>query len=840
MATPLQKKVDAIQAKVDAQNAAKTPVVPPTPEVPLSTNTPVPAPQVQPAPLSPVEAIRAARAKVVAPAPWVVAPVNTAPNTPWQDVAKAKLEANGIDTTKLGTWVWENFVPYKGEQATVIPDTTWKVNADGTPIVPTPTEPKAETKTTTKPLETTTPSPIVVQNEDEAFKTLMAGGILADTRENNAFKQTYKQFWFYNWLDNKTLANKISAGEVGSKFTNLLARFNPTKYAEVVKMSEDITKVNDINANAQRLYNVANKTPQPAVTKTSDQLMQDLISGIETVPQKYSDIVAQAYADNPEIKEKSDKLAVLDDKVDTIDTEIDKMYETYRTQYPDVPQAMLMGMVNRATYGLTQERNALVKESKLLYSQYKDEKDQIDQGIQYDIAQQDKIDQRMFDLKTTLYGNKRADEIRDEDYARAEERIMNDRTYTEEQRKIALEDNLKIALSDIGEKFNPNADYNTLLGQYADAKKKQIESGQYLDRYQAETQRLNALKTSTKTNKETPSYLGNYSDISEVSWLYDWPMANIINAKPWDVIPTTRQEYRKLTPTGGMQCAEYVNRIMGSSFWNSLDDKLKIAQDNNGTVGSAVVMDVGTPEWHIGIITKDLWDSWEVKSSNYNLDGRISVDKIPKWNIAWYYTPDSIKSKPMDSSQRVFRSQELTRFKDSQKDFLTALDQQRNLAVSLIEDPNGVTDLGSVYQFMKTLDPDSVVRETEFATAAKASGFADRNTINQYLDALEKWVILTGKQRENMLKISKKYVEKRAERYDADYDKLIDSLKSQWITNKDLYPVRASDFIRTSSDTPELSEKEIQIIKDVKAKYPNATDEDLDDALNFYKSLQNG
>ena len=144
-------------------------------------------------------------------------------------------------------------------------------------------------------------------------------------------------------------------------------------------MSEDITKVNDINSNAQRLYNTANGTAQPVVTKTSDQLMEDLISGIETVPQKYSDIVAKAYADNPEIKEKADKLAVLDDKVDTIDTEIDKMYETYRTQYPDVPQAMLMGMVNRATYGLTQERNGLVKESKLLYSQYKDEKDQIDQ-----------------------------------------------------------------------------------------------------------------------------------------------------------------------------------------------------------------------------------------------------------------------------------------------------------------------------------------------------------------------------------------------------------------------------------------------------------------------------
>lgn len=127
-------------------------------------------------------------------------------------------------------------------------------------------------------------------------------------------------------------------------------------------------------------------------------MMQDLVDGIEKVDKKYSDVVAEAYAANPQIKEKADKIAVLDDKIENIDIEVDKIAETYRTQYPDVPQAMLMGMVNRAAYGLTQERNALVRENKLLYAQYKEEKEQIDKGIEYDIAQEEKIEKRKFDL----------------------------------------------------------------------------------------------------------------------------------------------------------------------------------------------------------------------------------------------------------------------------------------------------------------------------------------------------------------------------------------------------------------------------------------------------------
>lgn len=815
--TPTITDVNSVTPKTQTPNMSVAPVV--APVVAPATKAPSPI----------ASAVKAAKAKTV-PAP--TAPVET---TQWPQtgntinmtaeqyaawvakVGKEKMDASMQKfLNQWGTLTWQ--------QASIIGDQVSSINEmtapQTTPTPTTPTETKTETPTTpTTPTTTTTPTPVQPKTTDEAFSILMSGGKLDNTKENALFQNDYNTFSSFNAMDEKTLGNVMAKWDLTPKMANLLARYNPAKLAAAQKIANDTTSVNDINTNAQNLYSLATGTPKPTVTKTSDQLMQDLIDGIDKVDQKYSDIVAKAYADNPQIKEKADKLAVLDDKIDTIDAEIEKMYETYRTKYPDVPQGMLIGMVNRATYGLTQERNALVKESKLLYSQYKDEKDMIDKGIEYDIAQQEKVNQRLFDLRTTLYWDKRADEIREEDYARAEERIMNDRTYTEEQRKIALKDNLKIALGDMWVKINPDADYNTLLSQYADAKKEEIQRWFNLDRYQAETQRINALKTKTTDDWYT---LWDYSDIWEVADLYEWPMSDLIGANPWDVIPTTREEYRKLTPTWGMQCAEYVNRIMGSSFWNSLDSKLKIASDDTGTVGSAVVMDVWTPEWHIWIITKDLWDAWEVKSSNFNNDGRISVDVIPKDKVAWYYTPDALKNKTLSPNQRVISNQIITNFQTRQKDFETALNQYRNLAVSLQWDPTWVKDLGSVYTFMKTLDPSSVVRETEFATAAAASGIMDRNTMLQYWQKFKDWVILTGKQRENMLNISKEFVKQRAERYNTEYEEALKALWQNWISKKQIFFPKSTNFLEEHK-SQEMDEADLletqQSIFEAKAKW---------------------
>ncbi len=100
-----------------------------------------------------------------------------------------------------------------------------------------------------------------------------------------------------------------------------------------------------------------------------------------------------------------------------------------------------------------------------------------------------------------------------------------------------------------------------------------------------------------------------------------------------------------------MQCAEYVNRIMGSTFGDTMADKISKAKDTNGQVGSAIVWDAGDKvHGHIGIILADNGDSWTVRSSNMRGDTMVTTDVIPKNIAKGYYTPDSVKNLPSDVS----------------------------------------------------------------------------------------------------------------------------------------------------------------------------------------------
>ena len=101
------------------------------------------------------------------------------------------------------------------------------------------------------------------------------------------------------------------------------------------------------------------------------------------------------------------------------------------------------------------------------------------------------------------------------------------------------------------------------------------------------------------------------------------------------------------------------------------------------------------------------------------------------------------------------------------------------------EEPSGASDIALLIGYMKTLDPGSVVRETEYATAKNAGGVSERvrNIFNNVRDG----VILTPKLREDFIKsattqvqpyierqikLDKKYT-KRAKDYDLNPERVI-------------------------------------------------------------------
>ena len=70
---------------------------------------------------------------------------------------------------------------------------------------------------------------------------------------------------------------------------------------------------------------------------------------------------------------------------------------------------------------------------------------------------------------------------------------------------------------------------------------------------------------------------------------------------------------------------------------------------------------------------------------------------------------------------------------------------------------DGVGDLAMVFSFMKMLDPGSVVRESEFSAAQNTAGLFQK--LQVAAESIKKGDLLSEKQRENFLELSKKFLD---------------------------------------------------------------------------------
>lgn len=130
------------------------------------------------------------------------------------------------------------------------------------------------------------------------------------------------------------------------------------------------------------------------------------------------------------------------------------------------------------------------------------------------------------------------------------------------------------------------------------------------------------------------------------------------------------------------------------------------------------------------------------------------------------------------SNNRVIKGSMLTRLETYGTDFkkLTAVASEaysgyNRLMTALTTEQTGVADIAAIFGFMKTLDPRSVVRESEFQVAAEAGGIWDKmtNIKEKYADGQK----LPDSVRKEMAELSTKLMESYKgsyERHRADYE----------------------------------------------------------------------
>lgn len=117
--------------------------------------------------------------------------------------------------------------------------------------------------------------------------------------------------------------------------------------------------------------------------------------------------------------------------------------------------------------------------------------------------------------------------------------------------------------------------------------------------------------------------------------------------------------------------------------------------------------------------------------------GGSKVYKIPGTNktapIGWKPTEFAKTAKPAEFSDEAKNLAEQNKnagplrkeFIGQSKEYVTVRDSYKRIEAAA-EDPSAAGDLALIFNYMKVLDPGSVVRESEFATAQNAAGVPER------------------------------------------------------------------------------------------------------------------
>ena len=177
-----------------------------------------------------------------------------------------------------------------------------------------------------------------------------------------------------------------------------------------------------------------------------------------------------------------------------------------------------------------------------------------------------------------------------------------------------------------------------------------------------------------------------------------------------------------------------------------------------------------------------IWKIWDLAAEQW-------------WSSEWNEALKQGKStnltdaqiKLMDKTDSQFNSNAIV------KEFESAINQIEQLQTAL-NDVSWVWDMSAIFTFMKTLDPSSVVRETEFNSAANTAWVLNPSAIFQKIEKNANWKFLTQKQREDFKKIAIEFIKTKANNYNVKYNDLLKRYWEYWI-DPNLAPTNMAELV---------------------------------------------
>lgn len=137
--------------------------------------------------------------------------------------------------------------------------------------------------------------------------------------------------------------------------------------------------------------------------------------------------------------------------------------------------------------------------------------------------------------------------------------------------------------------------------------------------------------------------------------------------------------------------------------------------------------------------------------------------------------------------------------------FIASQDAFTKIEVSA-QDKSGPGDVALITSFMKMLDPGSVVRETEFATAQDTGGLVEK--LKTLLPRAERGILLTDLQRKNFVNLSEKYMGAARTQ-----EKRVRTSLNKVVKNYSLNPENVFGVIEEEAEIPPTTERKAIRVK---------------------------
>ena len=179
---------------------------------------------------------------------------------------------------------------------------------------------------------------------------------------------------------------------------------------------------------------------------------------------------------------------------------------------------------------------------------------------------------------------------------------------------------------------------------------------------------------------------------------------------------------------------------------------------------------------------------WDLAATQWwDAEWREALKQGMQWNLT------DTQIKRMDKTDATFNSNPIV------KEFQEAVNQIQQLQIAL-NDSSWVWDMSAIFTFMKTLDPSSVVRESEFQSAANTAWVLNSNAILQKIEKSYDWKFLTPQQRQDFKKIAKEFIRVKANNYQVQYNDLAKRYEQYWIDVNTRWPTNLAEQVMSVLD----------------------------------------